>query len=226
MMRFAWAVEGDDPDYGNCRANGITGLFAPMFDRLTDKLYLRRFQAEGFIAGLYVGHNWFPALTAKQLAAKVVAEYKRLTFSSGEGDPALGNVRLMMNLEQHDPAFILECLTAIRKALPNVGLSWSPEGMQGGWMTPEFVAAIVKLKVRVVPQTFVGSMANLDDRGTNPTKFYRDVRRSIRSENQIRDNLTDAGFPVESISLFHDGAWLTSSAEGYVFTEGRLERLV
>jgi len=224
MMRFVWAVEGDDPDYGNCRANGITGIFAPMFDRLTDKMYLRRFIAEGFIPGLYVGHNWFPQLGPNELAAKVIAEYKRLTFASGEGDPALPNVRLMMNLEQHDPVFILSNLTQIRKALPKLGLSWSPEGMQGGWMSPDFVSKIVALKVRVVPQTFVGSMANLDDRGANPGKFYTDVRRSIRSENQIRDNLTDRGFPVSSISLFHDGAWLTSTAEGYVFTEGRLPR--
>ena len=89
MMRFVWAVEGDDPDYGNCRANGITGIFAPMFDRLTDKMYLRRFIAEGFIPGLYVGHNWFPQLGPNELAAKVIAEYKKLTFASGEGDPAL-----------------------------------------------------------------------------------------------------------------------------------------
>lgn len=224
MNRFAWTVEGDDPDWDNCKANGVNGLFAPMFDTLTTKTYLREFIARGFIAGLYEGHDWHKALSAQQLGTLLVQRYKQLVWSSGEGDPALRNVRLMYNEERHDPKRVVGVLEVIRAALPNVGLSWSPEGMQGGWMDPAFVAAITKMKVRVVPQTFVGSMANLDDRAANPTKFYADVRKSIRSENQIRDDLTARGFVPEQISLFHDGAWLTSTAEGYVFTEGRLPR--
>lgn len=222
MMRFTWTVAGDDPDYANCRAHGINGLFAPLFDPLTTGAYLKKFKAEGFAAqGVYLGHNWFLGLGFSILADKVALEYRKLRTASG-----LTGLRLMLNLEQHDPTFVLGCLRRVRSQLPTTGLSWSPEGMQGGWMSPEFVAAIVALKVRVVPQTFVGSMANLDDREANPKKFYADVRASLRSENQIRDDLTSRGFPVESISLFHDGAWLTSSAEGYVFTEGRLPRII
>ena len=207
-MRFVWTVAGDDPDYGNCKKHGVNGLFAPMFDTLTTKMYLRTFRAQGFpIVGLYVGHNWFPALSAEQLAAKVVAEYKRLVFASGEGDPALRDIRLMMNLEQHDPVFILKCLTAIRKALPNVGLSWSPEGMQGGWMDDGFVLGITALRVRVVPQAFIGNMSR------------------VESDQTLR-NLLNRGFTKDQVSIFYDAAQLGVNWDGYAFTEGRLPRII
>lgn len=207
MMRFTWTVAGDDPDYGNCKAHGINGLFAPMFDPLTTYLYLTEFQVRGFKAGTYVGHNWFPNLTAKELARKVVTEYNRLTKAQGEGAPALRDVRLMINLEQHDPVFILACLTEIRRLLPKVGLSWSPEGMQGGWMSDAFVTGIINLRIRVVPQAFTGSM----------------VRRE--SDVVLRD-LLDRGFPASSVSIFYDAAQLGDGWEGYAFTEGRLPRII
>ncbi len=207
MMRFIWTVAGDDPDYGNCRAHGITGLFAPLFDGLTTNAYLRGFNAEGFIAGMYLGHNWFPALGPVALADKVVAEYKRLTNASGEGDPALAGVRLMLNLEQHDPEFILACVTRVRKQLPIVGLSWSPEGHQGGWMSPEWVAAMVAQKVRAVPQCFVGNMAR-------------------RESSAIVADLVLRGWPFTSVSPFLDAAQLGTDWEGYAFTEGRLPRII
>ena|SRR6187549_1151579 len=207
-MRFTWTVEGDDPDYGNCRAHGINGLFAPLFDSLTTKLYLRRFKAEGFsVQGLYLGHNWFPALGPIELADKVVAEYKRLTFASGEGDPALGGVRLMLNLEQHDPVFILACSTRVRAKLPTVGLSWSPEGHQGGWQSPDWVAKMVALKIRAVPQCFVGNMER-------------------RESHAIVKDLVDRGWPFTSVSPFLDAKQLGQDWEGYAFTEGRLPRII
>lgn len=206
-MRFVWTVAGDDPDYDNCKAHGITGLFAPLWDSLTTYLYLLEFQGRGFKAGLYLGHNWFPQLTAIQLADKTVAEYKRLTKSQGEGAPALKDVRLMLNLEQHDPVFILACIKRVRAGLPNVGLSWSPEGMQGGWMSDEFVAGVLGARVRVVPQSFTGPMAR-------------------RESDATLRNLLDRGFPASSVSIFYDAAQLGVDWDGYAFTEGRLPRIV
>lgn len=205
-MRFTWTVAGDDPDYGNCKAHGINGLFAPMFDSLTTNAYLRGFQQQGFKAGLYVGHNWFPEKGPLALASHVVTEYMRLTRAQG-GAPALAGVRLMMNLEQHNPVFILKCLTSIRGLLPKVGLSWSPEGMQGGWMSDEFVAGILVLKIRVVPQAFIGTM------------------QRVESDQTLRD-LLDRGFPESSVSVFYDAAQLGVNWDGYAFTEGRLPRII
>ncbi len=199
MMRFTWTVAGDDPDYGNCRAHGITGLFAPLFNTLTTKTYLQIFKAEGFtVQGLYLGHNWFPSLHAVKLPDKVVTEYKRI---------ALPGTRLMLNLEQHDPEFILACATRVRSQLKTVGLSWSPEGHQGGWQSPEFVSAMVALKIRAVPQCFVGNMER-------------------RESSAIVADLVTAGWPFTSVSPFLDAAQLGHDWEGYAFTEGRLPRII
>lgn len=205
-MRFTWTVAGDDPDYNNCKAHGIDGLFAPMFDGLTTNAYLRGFQSRGFKAGLYVGHNWLPHLGPIALADAVCDEYTRLTQAQG-GKPALKDVRLMMNMEQHEPAFIAATLRRIRSRKKYLGLSWSPEGMQGGWMSPEFVKAIVDLKVRVVPQAFTGDMTR-------------------RESDQVMVDLLDRGFTTGSISIFYDAAQLGADWNGYAFTEGRLPRII
>lgn len=197
-MRFIWTVAGDDPSYDNCKAHGINGLYAPLFDGLTSRAYLQVFKEQGFVNGVYLGHNWFPTLTASQLAAKVVAEFKRI---------ALPDTRLMLNLEEHDPAKIALVVSAVRAALPKVNLSWSPEGMQGGWMAPEFVAQILKAKCRVVPQAFLGGMAR------------------VESDQVLRD-LTKRGFPESSVSIFYDAAALGVNWDGFAFTEGRLPWIV
>jgi hypothetical protein len=197
-VRFIWTVAGDDPGYDNCRAHGINGLYAPLFDTLTTKAYLSTFKAEGFANGLYLGHNWFPALSGSALVAKVVAEYKRI---------ALPDTRLMLNLEEHDPAKIALVVSAVRAALPKVNLSWSPEGMQGGWMSPEFVAQILAARCRVVPQAFLGNMTR------------------IESDQVLRD-LTRRGFPEHIISIFYDAAALGHNWDGFAFTEGRLPWLL
>ena len=197
-MRFTWTVAGDDPGYDNCKAHGINGLYAPLFDSLTTRAYLQGFKDKGFANGLYLGHNWFPGLDATALAKKVVAEYKRI---------ALPDTRLMLNLENHDPAFVLAVVQKVRAALPKVNLSWSPEGMQGGWMAPEFVAGILACRVRVVPQAFLGGM------------------QRVESDQVLRD-LTRRGFPESVISIFYDAAALGQNWDGFAFTEGRLPWLL
>lgn len=201
-MRFTWTVAGDDPDWTTLQEHGITGLFAPLFDSLTSRAYLKDFQARGYVAGLYLAHNQFPTLDPKALAQKVVTEYNRLTGPVGN-QPALKGVRLMLNIEQHDPDFVIRALREVRRLLPTVGLSWSPEGMQGGWMSPEFVAEVVSLRVRVVPQAYTGPMLR------------------VESDQTLRD-LLDAGFPSSSISIFYDAAQLGEYWDGYAFTAGRL----
>lgn len=202
-MRFAWTVSGDDPDWPTLERHDITGLFAPLFDSLTTKAYLRDFQARGYIAGTYLGHGWFAGLTGVQLAEKVNDEYKRLTKSLGEGDPALKDVRVMFNWEQHDPEDIASGLERWRQLQPKVGTSWSPEGMQGGWMSPEFVQRVLACRVRVVPQAFVGNMTR-------------------RESDVVLRDLTKRGFPDTSVSIFYDAAQLGSDWDGYAFTAGRL----
>ena len=202
-MRFAWTVAGDDPDWeGSLRRHSITGLFAPLWDGLTTKAYLREFQSRGYIAGVYLGHNWFPGESAVQQARRVSAEYKRLTLST-VNSPAVRGVRVMLNWEQHDPEDIARGLEEWRRLQPKVETSWSMEGMQAGWMPDSFIQRVIACRVRWVPQTFWGDM------------------RPIAADQVLR-NLTRRGVPENVVSLFYDGANLADRWDGYVFTAGRL----
>lgn len=195
-MRFAWTVAGDDPDWATLKRHGITGLYAPLFDSLTTPAYLREFQQRGYVAGLYLGHNWFPGVSAHHLAEKVNAEYVRLS-------KGLKDVRVMFNWEQHDPNDIAGGLERWRQLQAKVNTSWSPEGMQGGWMSPDFVQRVLACRVRVVPQAFVGNMQR-------------------RESDMVLRDLTRRGFPENIVSIFYDAAQLGANWDGYAFTAGRL----
>jgi hypothetical protein len=212
-MRFVWTVAGDDPDIGNCKAHGVDGYFAPLFDSLTTSAYLRMLRDQGGGAyGLYLGHNWFPGDSPEQLAQRVNSEYVALGV--------LGT-RVMFNLEEHDSEKIARVLEEWRRLQPKVNTSWSPEGMQGGWMGPVvtaptagallppsyFVQRILACRVRVVPQAFVGNMAR-------------------RESDVVLRDLTRRGFPESIVSIFYDAAQLGADWDGYAFTEGRLPRII
>ena len=194
-MRFVWTDAGDDPSWGVGDVHGINGYFAPLFDSITPAV-LDETIARRHAYGVYLGHNWFPALSAKQLAAKVSTEYKRLAARRPK-------LRVMLNLEEHDPPFVLGVLQAWRELHPYVSTSWSCEGMQGGWMDQNFVSGVLACRVRIVPQCFSGNM----------TRFESDV--------VLRD-LTRRGFPENIVSPFYDAAALGLSWDGYAFTMGRL----
>ena len=201
-MRFAWTVAGDDPDYTSMQRHGVNGLFAPLWDSLTTREYLRLFQSKGFIAGLYLGHNWFPGESAVEQARRVSAEYRLLT-NAKPGEAAIKNVRVCLNWEQHDAEDIALGLEEWRRLQPKTETSWSMEGMQGGWMTDLFVARVMACRVRWVPQAFWGDMS------------------PIAADQVLRD-LTRRGVPENIVSLFYDGAALPDRWDGYAFTAGRI----
>lgn len=207
-MRFIWTDQGDDPSWHIGDAHGINGYFAPLpsVDPLTPAV-LNEAQRRGHVQGIYLGHKWFPGLTAAQLAAKVNADYKAL-------GGAKRGLRVMFNLEEHDPNWVISVLEEWRKLQRNVATSWSMEGMQGGWMGPvlrpgevpepgSFVARVLAARVRLVPQTFTGDM------------------RRQESDVVLRD-LTRRGFPENIISPFYDAKQLGLGWDGYAFTMGRL----
>jgi len=206
-MRFAWCVEGDDPDFAEGDRHSIDGYFYPMDDALTTTSEVQKatLWSGGRAVGIYYGHNWHPTFTPGQIAAFIRGEYKRVT----KNGTVLKQLRVMYNEEEHDPTKILAVLSQVRSALPGVGLSWSPEGMQGGWMSPEFVAEITRLRVRVVPQNFWGADGS--------------IQGDWAADAVLRD-LLKRGFKSEQVSLFWDGKTIDKyrNAEGFVFTMGRL----
>lgn len=221
-MRFAWTVAGDDPDFANGDANGIDGYFYPMKDILTSTEEVGKAAAwgGGRAIGIYMGHNWFPGSSPTQLATIADQEYRLIT-KNGTVNKKL---RVMFNIEDHNPDFIANTLEQFRAWHPYVGLSFSPEGMQGGWMGPElrpgeipaygsFVYRLLAARVRIVPQGFWGASGTI---------------QGDWAHDQVLRDLTRRGFPESSVSIFHDGATIGKKrdAEGYVFTMGRLPWLL
>jgi hypothetical protein len=192
-MRFVWTDAGDDPAWGVGDMHGIDGYFAPLFDSITP-VVLEEAGDRGHVQGAYFGHHWRPGASPAAIAAEVSAEYKKL---------AIPGLRIMFNLEEHDPEFVAGVLEEWRKLRPKVNTSWSPEGMQGGWMTPEFVARVLACRVRVVPQCYAGAMVR-------------------RESDVVKSNLVRRGFPENIVSCFYDAAQLGLDWDGYAYTMGRL----
>lgn len=207
-MRYLWVDDGNDPDFIKGEENGITGYFLALGGVRTTKAALLDIAGRGRANGVYVGAGWWNSLSPTQYAARLNTLLNPIRNSS---------TRVMVNLEEHDPARVVAILTEIRRLNPKTGLSWALEGMQGGWARG-IASQVNDLRVRVVPELFVGNMANIDLRASDPAKFYDDVKANLRSEAAVLADLV--GF--NAVSLFHPGEWLTPDAEGYVFTQGRL----
>lgn len=205
---FEWVDAGNDPDFNKGDANGITGYFMALGDSRTTKAALQSIASRPRANGVYVGAGWWDGLTPKQYAARLNNLLNPIRLSS---------TRIMVNLEEHDPDRIVAILTEIRSLNPKTGLSWALEGMQGGWARA-IAPAINAMNIRVVPELFVGAMANIDLRASDPGKFYADVKANLRTETAVRADLA----PFAAVSFFYPGEWVPPGAEGYVFTHGRL----
>jgi hypothetical protein len=205
-MRFVWTDAGDDPTWETGDRHGIDGYFAPLFvkDQATGQLVpdpvtpavLDEAIRRGHAHGVYFGHNWLPGVLPAVIVTRVAAEFKALAATRPK-------LRLMWNLEEHDKAFVLAVLEGWRTKYPTVATSWSLEGMQGGWMTQEFVQRVLACRMRVVPQSFLGDMG------------------PVAADQVLRD-LTRRGFPENIVSIFYDAAALANRWDGYAFTMGRL----
>lgn len=194
-MRFVWTDAGDDPSWGIGDAHRIDGYFAPLFDSLTPAV-LDEVARRGHVQGVYLGHGWLAGSSPEAIAAKVSREYKLLGGRARK-------LRVMFNLEEHDPELVAAVLEEWRELQPFVPTSWSPEGMQGGWMHPEFISRVLACRVRVVPQCFTGGMTR-------------------RESDVVKADVVRRGFPENVVSCFYDAAQLGIDWDGYAFTMGRL----
>jgi hypothetical protein len=201
-MRFVWTDAGDDPTWETGDKHGIDGYFAPLFDEPLSTAVIVEAGNRGHAQGAYFGHNWMSGAAPETIVARVNTEYKRIV-------KVAPRLRVMFNLEEHDPDFVADVLEEWRRVQPRVNTSWSPEGMQGGWMSPEFVERVLACRVRVVPQGFWGAAGGI---------------AGDWAHDQVLRDLTRCGFPEHVVSIFHDGKTLAQKreAEGFVFTMGRL----
>jgi hypothetical protein len=196
-MRYCWVDAGNDPNYDKGDLHSIEGWFMPLWDARTTKGRLLDIQARGFSPGVYVGHGWVSIDDPQQYADRVYAEYQRVFV------PYL---RLQVNLEQHEPEKIAQTLEALRAKKTGMQLSWTLEGMQGGW-AGSIAARVQAAKVRVVPQSFWGASGRIDGR---------------YAEDMVLRDLTRRGYSESLVSLFYDAKALPRDWQGFAFTMGRL----
>lgn len=193
-MRALWVDAKNDPDWIKCR--GMSALYFPVNDPQADlKRRLADSRSRGFAVGVYMAWNW------PEFADKDPDDIAELMHSLCA---PLGTVKVQFDIEAHDPALIELTLARWRALRPKTDTSWTLESFQGGWMTPEFVQRIIDLRVRVVPQFYVGNM------------------EPIAQDVALKDLLM-RGFPYTLVSGFYDAATLPLRGwDGFAFTMGRL----
>ncbi len=197
LMRYVWTDAGDDPDFNVGNRHGIDGYYFPMFDDLTTRERLEDCKGRGYAVGLYIAWNWPQVKNSSptEVASIMSEEYKRCYVAG---------LRMQYNDESHEPDKILTVLRAWRNLRSTVGTSWTMEGMQGGWMSKAFAAAVMNLKIRLAPQLYNGAMTQVWD--------------SLAAQR----DLTKRGFADLLISPFYDAAKLPHYWNGFAFTMGRL----
>ena len=198
-MRYVWVDAGADVDYFAADRHLIDGFYFPLFHPHTTTARLKSVAASGNAVGLYVASNWpeLAGLDGAGMASKINAELKALAWNPTNGP------KLQVDLEEHRSDIIIACLERLRELQPKRDISWTFEPLQGGWMHSEFVKRVVDARVRVVPQTYGGSMQ----------PFAADV--------VLRD-LLRRGFPEPLVTCFYDAAALPHGWNGWAFTQQRL----
>jgi len=206
VMRALWVDSGNDPDWAKVKAHAITHLYFDLFDPRVRTEYLKSIgrtvssNGKAYGVGVYVVSNW-PQVAGdgKSFAEKVS---KQLSIVAPGPDVA-SFPKVQLDIEQHDPVFILDALERWRELRPKRDTSWTMEPMQGGWMTPAFVTGVLACKVRVVPQYYLGDMS------------------PVAQDVALKD-LLNAGFPASIVTGFYDAAALPAYWDGFSFTQGRL----
>jgi hypothetical protein len=205
-VRYLWVDGGNDAAWHLLAENGVDGEFYPGNDPIEDVARrLEASRARGHKGGIYVGWNWPGVPTTGAGFAEWTYELVRnveqlLPFKS------TAYPKVQFNHEEHEPDKILAMIRRWRELRKTKDTSWSPEGMQGGWMSSTFVQGVVAAKVRVVPQCYNGSM----------TLAYDSLA--------VARNLTARGYPDALISPFYDAAKLPTYWNGFAFTQGRIPR--
>jgi hypothetical protein len=198
-MKAVWVDTGNDPQWEKLARHGITRLYFPMSDPTGDvQRRLADTKARGLVGGLYSAWNWYDGFNGPEYAKATHDRVKQIAPKATSTWP-----KIQLDDETHDPDRIIQMLSTWRTLRPTTDTSWTLESMQGGWFAPALVAAIVKLKIRVVPQCYIGNMW------------------PVCTLTAARD-LTKRGVPDPLITPFYDAAALPVGWDGFAFTQGRL----
>lgn len=200
-MKAIWIDAGNDPAYARLQAHGITRAYFSLEDPRVTRSYLEGVRARGLQVGVYAAWNWGEFTGTPEHFAEVTAA--KVKAIQGTGARSTTFPRVQLNDETHSSSRIIRLLTRWRQLMRYQDTSWTLEGMQGGWHSPELVQTVVDKKVRIAPQAYTGSMERF-------------------SEDAILRDLLKRGYPDTLISLFYDAAQLGHDWNGFAFTQGRL----
>ena len=196
-----WVDGGNDPSWAVLAKHNIKAMFLPVNDPPNDvRRRLQDIRNRNFTPGLYAAWNWWPLLDGGSFAEHVHSLATLVT-------PLMKAPKVQLDIETHDPVYILEALRRWRALRPTQDTSWTLESMQAGWMTPAFVAEVIRLKVRVVPQYYV--------------MVGGDAMAPVAQDMALR-NLMRVGFPEKLITGFYDAARLPHYWDGWAFSMGTL----
>lgn len=197
-MRAVWVDEGQTPNWDLLAKHHITWVFVSLSDPRA-RQHLGAIKSRGLVAGVYSAWNWYPNTDG---AGYALAVHEKLKLLVPDATPLFP--RVMLNDETHSANRIVSMLRKWRQLRPNTATSWTLEGHQGGWFTPELVKTIIETKTRVVPQAYTGPMV--------PTCALAAVR-----------DITRRGVPDSMVTPFYDAKTANTPYQaGFFFTQGRL----
>lgn len=210
-MKAIWIDENQSPDYQRLFRHGIRRLYFTAREGYGhDKTMVDNARAQGFEVGIYRVSSWDlannPNLTGAEWANLLSKDVSRYVGGDGKGT----NVQLavQMDIEEHNPVWIAQCLLRWRQIRQVRDTSFTFEPFQGGMLVAA-IAQIIQSNVRLVPQAYMGPHnGNPDMTPADPFGVVKD--------------LTDYRFPYERIQVFYDAARLYRGWTGYAFTAQRL----
>jgi ribosomal protein S18 len=153
VSHFAFVNPGGPqvPDLAKAKRYGITRLYWQANDPQISAGLFMAIRERGFEVGIMRDPSW-QKNTASDLARELDADLVRL--GSGNAQCAV-----LVDIEYHDPAYIITFLNEWRQLRPRRETGWTLEPLQGGWFTRELVRKVNDAVVGVYPQSYFGNMS-------------------------------------------------------------------
>jgi len=192
VSHFAFVNPGGPqvPDLAKAKRYGITRLYWQANDPQISPGLFQAIRDRGMEVGIMRDPSWNHA-SAIDLARYLEADL--IGMASGNAQCAV-----LADIEYHDPAYIQAFLGEWRALRPSRITGWTCEPLQGGWMTPAFVAAVTGANVQVYPQSYLGNMSPV-------------------APDLVRADLVERGFPRSRVAPVYDAAHIPTHWDGIAF---------
>jgi hypothetical protein len=199
-VRACWLDAGENPNGVVLDPHGITEICWDAHAPFTTMEKIDGWRSK-YAQRIYVAQNW------NGLSADGLATYTSNLVNELGGDRPTPNGRLGVdvNIELHDPVYMLAFLAAWRKLRPQRDTRWLLEGLQGGWFAKTLVDTVnADPNLRVLGEAFAGDMYPYDP-------------------DAVRSNLVNYGIARGRAAVVYDAAKLGAYWDGCCFTQGRLQ---